>query len=207
MEDVLDLYQTPYDPDIPMICMDEKPYQLLGDVREPLPMKSRSCKKIDHEYKRNGTCSIFLFCEPLTGKARADVSEHRTREDWAHQIHRLLTVDYPHARKIRLVMDQLNTHAISSLYVAFPPAQARALASRLEIHHTPKHGSWLNIAECYLSVLSRECLNRRIPDLQVLRSELCAWNSIHDSNAVPVNWRFTSPDARIRLRSLYPVVL
>lgn len=175
----MDLYQTPYDPDIPMICMDEKPYQLLGDVREPLPMKSRSCKKIDHEYKRNGTCSIFLFCEPLTGKARADVSEHRTREDWAHQIHRLLTVDYPHARKIRLVMDQLNTHAISSLYVAFPPAQARALASRLEIHHTPKHGSWLNIAECYLSVLSRECLNRRIPDLQVLRSELCAWNSIH----------------------------
>ena len=160
MEDVLDLYQTPYDPEIPMICMDEKPYQLLGDVRAPLPMRSGSCKKIDHEYKRNGTCSIFLFCEPLTGKARADMSEHRTREDWAHHIHHLLTVDYPHARKIRLVMDQLNTHAIASLYVAFPPEQARALASKLEIHHTPKHGSWLNIAECYLSVLSRGCLYR-----------------------------------------------
>ena len=207
MEDVLDLYQTPYDPEIPMICMDEKPYQLLGDVRAPLPMKSASCKKIDHEYIRDGTCSIFLFCEPLTGKARADVSKHRTREDWAHQIHRLLTVDYPHARKIRLVMDQLNTHAISSLYVTFPPEQARALASRLEIHDTPKHGSWLNIAECYLSVLSRECLKRRIPDLRLLASELCAWNNSHDVAPAPVNWRFTSQDARIRLRSLYPVVL
>jgi len=207
MEDVLDLYQMPYDPDIPLICMDEKPYQLLGDVRAPLLMKSDSCKKIDHEYKRNGTCSIFLFCEPLTGKARADVSEHRTREDWARQIHRLLTVDYPNTRKIRLVMDQLNTHAISSLYVAFPPEQARALASRLEIHHTPKHGSWLNIAECYLSLLSRECLNRRIPNLQLLASELSAWNNSHDTAPAPVNWRFTSLDARIRLRSLYPVVL
>lgn len=207
MEDVLDLYQTPYAPDIPMICMDEKPYQLLGDVRAQLPMKPHSNKKIDHEYKRNGTCSIFLFCEPLTGKAHADVSEHRTREDWAHQTHRLLTVDYPHARKIRLVMDQLNTHAISSLYVTFPPAQARALASRLEIHHTPKHGSWLNIAECYLSVLSRECLNRRIPNLQLLASELSAWNDSHTAAPAPVNWHFTSPDARIRLRSLYPLVL
>ena len=207
MEDVLDLYQEPYAPEIPMICMDEKPYQLLADVRAPLPVKSGSSKKIDHEYQRNGTCSIFLFCEPLTGKARADVSEHRTREDWARQIHRLLTVDYPHARRIRLVMDQLNTHAISSLYVAFPPEQARALASRLEIHHTPKHGCWLNIAECYLSVVSRECLNRRIPDLHLLASELCAWNNSHDIAPAPVNWRFTSPDARIRLRSLYPVVL
>jgi len=207
MEDVLDLYQIPYDPEIPMICMDEKPYQLLGDVRAPLPMRSGSSKKIDHEYKRNGTCSIFLFCQPLTGKARADVSEHRTREDWAHHIHHLLTVDYPHARKIRLVMDQLNTHAIASLYVAFPPEQARALASRLEIHHTPKHGSWLNIAECYLSVLSRECLYRRISNLQLLTSELCAWSDSHDAAPAPVNWRFTSPDARIRLRSLYPVFL
>jgi len=207
MEDVLDLYQTPYDPEIPMICMDEKPYQLLGDVREPLPMKSRSCKKIDHEYIRNGTCSIFLFCEPLTGKARADVSEHRTREDWAHQIKRLLTVDYPHARKIRLVMDQLNTHAISSLYVAFSPEQVRALASRLEIHHTPKHGSWLNIAECYLSLLSRECLNCRISDLQLLASQLSAWNDSHHAAPAPINWRFSSPDATLRLRSLYHVVL
>ena len=207
MEDVLDLYQTPYNPDIPMVCMDEKPYQLLGDVRAPLPMKSRACRKIDHEYKRNGTCSIFLFCESLTGKARTDVSEHRTREDWAHQIHRLLTVDYPYAKKIRLVMDQLNTHAISSLYVAFPPEQARALASRLEIHHTPKHGSWLNIAECYLSVLSRECLNRRIPNLELLELELSASNDLHNAAPAPVNWRFTSPDARIRLRSLYPIVL
>ena len=203
----MDLYQAPYDPDIPMVCMDEKPYQLLGDVRAPLPMESGSCKKIDHEYKRNGTCSVFLFCEPLAGKARAHALEHRTREDWAHQIHHLLTIDYPHAKKIRLVMDQLNTHAIASLYVAFPPEQARALASRLEIHHTPKHGSWLNIAECYLSVLSRECLNRRIPDLKLLTSELSAWNDSHHLNSAPVNWRFTSPDARTRLRSLYPVVL
>jgi hypothetical protein len=176
-----------------MICMDVKPYQLLGDVREPLPMKPGLCEKTDHEYKRNGTCSIFLFCEPLTGKARADVSEHRTREDWAH--------------KIRLVMDQLNTHAISILYMAFPPERACALASRLEVHHTPKHVSWLNIAECYLSVLSRECLKRRIPDLNLLASELSAWNSSHDSSAAPVNWHFTSHDAEIKLRSLYPVVL
>ena len=135
------------------------------------------------------------------------MSEHRTREDWAHQIHCLLTVDYPYARKIRLVMDQLNTHAISSLYVAFPPERARALASRLEIHHTPKHGSWLNIAECYLSLLSREYLNRRIPDLQLLALELSAWNDSHNFSPVPVNWRFASPDARIRLRSLYPIFL
>lgn len=197
----------PYDPEIPMICMDEKPYQLLGDVRESLPMKPRSCRKIDHEYDRNGTCSIFLFCEPLTGTARAEVMERRTRKDWAHQIRHLLTVDYPHARKVRLVMDQLNTHAISSLYAAFPPAQARALASRLEIHHTPKHGSWLNIAECYLSVLSRQCLKRRIPDLAFLAAELKAWNLQHSVSSQSVNWRFSSCDARIKLRSLYPIVL
>ena len=175
MEDVLDLYQQPYDSDVPVICMDEKPYQLLGETREPIPMKRGRPKRIDDEYVRNGTCSIFLFTEALTGWRHVDPQQHRTKLDWAHQIRRLLEIDYPDCQKIRLVMDNLNTHSISSLYEAFSPSIARSLAKRLEIHYTPKHGSWLNIAEIELSVLSKQCLDRRIDNISLLGSEISSW--------------------------------
>ena len=147
MEDVLDLYQQPYDTDQPVICMDEKPYQLLGETRAAIPMKRGRPKRVDDEYVRNGTCCIFLFTEALTGWRHTDAKEHRTRIDWAHQIQHLLEIDYPDCQKVRLVMDNLNTHGVTSLYEAFPAELARSLARRLEIHYTPKHGSWLNIAE------------------------------------------------------------
>ena len=207
MEDILDLYQLPYDPAIPLICMDEKPYQLLADAREPLPMKPGSCAKVDNEYVRGGTASIFLFCEPLAPWCHVTALYRRTALDWAAQIKELLTVHYPNAPLIRLVMDNLNTHAIASLFKAFPPAEARALAKRLEIHYTPKHGSWLNIAECYLSTLSRQCLNRRIDALNLLNSELFAWERAHRIFNRSVHWHFTTQDARTRLRSLYPILL
>ncbi len=207
MEDILDLYQLPYDPAIPMICMDEKPYQLLGNAREPLPMRQGSCAKLDSEYVRDGTASIFLFCEPLASWCHVTALPRRTALDWAAQIKELLTVHYPDAPLIRLVMDNLNTHTIASLYKAFPPAEARALARRLEIHYTPKHGSWLNFAECYLSTLSRQCLNRRIDELNLLNAELSAWESTHRAPNRSVRWHFTNQDARTKLRSLYPKLL
>lgn len=207
MEDVLDLYQMPYDPAIPMICMDEKPYQLLADAREPLPMRPNSCTKVDNEYIRGGTASIFLFCEPLAAWCHVTALPHRTALDWATQVKELLTVHYPDVPFIRLVMDNLNTHGIASLYKAFPPAEARALAKRLEIHYTPKHGSWLNIAECYLSTLSRQCLNRRIDQLTLLNEELSAWETAHLSLNHSLHWHFATVDARTRLRSLYPLLL
>ena len=207
MEDILDLYQLPYNPAIPLICMDEKPYQLLGNAREPLPMRQGSCAKLDSEYVRGGTACIFLFCEPLAPWCHVTALSRRTALDWATQIKELLTVHYPDAAMIRLVMDNLNTHTAASLYMAFPAAEARALARRLEIHHTPKHGSWLNIAECYLSTLSRQCLNRRIDALDLLNAELFAWERAHRASNRSVHWHFTNQDARTMLRSLYPKLL
>jgi len=204
MEDVLELYQMPYDPDIPMICMDEKPYQLIGETREPLPTIKGSIAKQDYEYIRNGTCSIFLFCEPLAGRRHTIAYKQRTCVDWAMQIKELLTVHYPQAPLIRLVMDNLNTHSVASLYKAFPPNEARQLAKRLEIHYTPKHGSWLNIAEIELSVLSRQCLNRRIHDLDLLNRELACWDSQRNTGASSVRWQYTVDEARTSLMSLYP---
>jgi len=204
MEDILDLYQLPYDPAVPMICMDEKPYQLLADARELLPMRQGSCAKVDSEYVRGGTASIFLFCEPLAPWCHVSALPRRTALDWASQIKELLTVHYPDALRVRLVMDNLNTHEISSLYKAFPAPEAPALARRLEIHYTPKHGSWLNIAECFLSVLSRQCLNRRIHSLDLLNAELSAWENAHRSLHLSVSWHFSTLDARLKLRSLYP---
>lgn len=206
MEDVLDVYHRPYDENCPVICMDEKPYQLLDECRQPIPMKPGDIKRYDSEYVRNGTCSIFVFTEPLKGWRTVCVSERRTRIDWARYIAELLEVHYPSAPKICLVMDNLNTHAIASLYEAFPAAKARALAKRLEIHYTPKHGSWLNIAEIELSVLSSQCLGRRISDIAVLAHELDAWNTSRNRNSSSVNWQFTTDDARIKLRRLYPAV-
>ena len=204
MEDVLDVYARPHDPQVPVICMDEKPCQLLGHVRDPIPARPGRDRKEDSEYVRNGTCSVFVWVEPLAGRRRVAARPRRTRADWAHEVERLLTVDYPHARRVVLVMDNLNTHTLGSLYEAFEPARARTLAQRLEIHYTPKHGSWLNIAEIELSALTRQCLDRRIPDIETLNAELTAWQDATNTNQRQVIWHFTTTDARTRLRHLYP---
>ena len=204
MEDVLAVYARAYDPRRPVVCMDEKPYQLLGQVRDPIPATPGRDRKEDSEYVRHGTCSVFVWVEPLRGWRHVDAQPRRTRIDWARQVERLLTVDYPDAEQVVLVMDNLNTHGIASLYEAFEPGRAFALAQRLEIHHTPKHGSWLNIAEIELSVLARQCLDRRIDNLDVLNTELAAWQHATNANQRQVDWQFTTDDARIKLRHLYP---
>lgn len=206
MEDVLEVYTRPYDEDFPVVCMDEKPYQLLDEVRNPIPMKPGDVKKLDNEYKRNGTCSIFVFTEPLVGWRHTCARERRTKKDWAEQVRVLLDEHYPDVPKVCLVMDNLNTHNISSLYEAFPPKKARRLASRLEIHYMPKHGSWLNIAEIELSVLERQCLGRRIPSLDLLNHEISAWNIDRNNAVKAVDWHFTTSDARIKLKHLYPII-
>jgi DDE superfamily endonuclease len=204
MEDVLAVYTGAYDPARPVVCMDEKPYQLLGHARDPIPASPGSDRKEDSEYVRHGTCSIFVWVQPLQGWRHVDAQPQRTRIDWALQVERLLTVDYPNAEQVILVMDNLNTHNIASLYEAFPPAKAYALAQRLEIHYTPKHGSWLNVAEIELSALTRQCLDRRIDDLDLLNTELAAWQHATNTAHRQVNWQFTTADARIKLRHLYP---
>ncbi len=181
MEDILDIYELPYNPELPVVCMDEKPYQLLGDVAEPLPMHLGQDKKIDSEYKREGTCSIFIFTEPLHGWRHSSVCESRKATDWAEEIKFLLTEYYPKKEKIILIMDNLNTHAISSLYKKFPATEARSYARRLEIHHTPKHGSWLNIAEIELNVMTRQCLARRLDTISKVRQELLAWEKMRNT--------------------------
>ena len=206
MEDILDVYERPYDPTMPVVCMDEKPYQLIGDAREPLPARPGDTQKIDSEYVRNGTCSIFAFIEPLGGKHHVSVREHRTATDWAEEIRYLVDEMYPDAKKIILVMDNLNTHKPASLYKAFPPEVARRILRRLEIHYTPKHGSWLDIAEIELNVMTRQCLNRRIDNIVDLRSELGAWENERNKQQATVNWQFKTADARIKLSSLYPVL-
>jgi hypothetical protein len=204
MEDVLAVYARPYDPARPVVCMDEKPFQFLGQVRDPIPAEPGRDRKEDSEYVRCGTCSIFVFTEPLAGWRRVHALPQRTKIDWARQVKHLLTVDYPDADTVVLVMDNLNTHSIASLYEAFPPDEAFALAQRLEIHHTPKHGSWLNIAEIELSALSRQCLDRRINDLDTLNTELAAWQDSINAEQRQIRWQFTTDDARVKLRHLYP---
>lgn len=205
MEDVLDVYHRPYDEICPVICMDEKPVQLLSETREPIPMKIGDPKREDYEYVRNGTCSIFVFTEPLGGWRSAQVSERRTRKDWAQQVRQLLEVNYPKAPKVCLIMDNLNTHSIASLYETFPPEEARKLAKRLEIHYTPKHGSWLNVAEIELNVMTSQCLGRRFADIGVLANELSSWQVMRNTSHKSVNWHFSTQDARVKLRRLYPV--
>ena len=208
MEDVLEVYSRPYDPARPVICMDEKPYQLLGEVRAPIPAEPGEVEKIDSEYKREGTCSIFIFTEPLAGWRYSEAFEHRTKIDWVQRVKWVLDNQYPDAEKVVLVMDNLNTHVISSLYEAFPPEEAFRLAQRLEIHYTPKHGSWLDIAEIELSVLAAQCLgNRRIPNIGLLNKELSAWETKRNATQKGVDWQFTTADARTKLKRLYPVVL
>ena len=204
MEDILDIYEMPYDPAVPVVCMDEKPYQLLGEVREPLSMRPGDTQKVDSEYMRNGTCSIFVFVEPLGGTRHVSVRERRTAIDWAEEIKYLVDVSYPDCPKIILVMDNLNTHTITSLYKTYPAWEARRIARRLEIHFTPKHRSWLNMAEVELNVMTRQCLSRRIATIDELRQELAAWETRRNKNVARINWQFTTESARTKLISLYP---
>ena len=207
MEDVLDVYELPYDPMRPVVCMDEKPYQLLGEAREPLPMRPGDDQKVDSEYVRNGTCSIFAFVEPLGGTHHVSVHGRRTATDWAMEIKYLSDEMFPGAEKIILVMDNLNTHKVASLYKAFPPDEARRIARRLEVHYTPKHGSWLDIAEIELNVMTRQCLSRRIGTLDQLREELAAWEAERNRDKAVIRWHFQTGDARVKLISLYPTIV
>lgn len=204
MEDILDIYQQPYDPRHPLWCMDEKPYQLLGESREPLPMRRGDVAKVDSEYVRNGTASIFCFIQPHSGSIFHFTEQTRTAVDWAEKVRYLVDHIEPDAEKIVLVMDNLNTHNLGSLYKAFPPQEARRIARKLEVHYTPKHGSWLNIAEIGINIMTRECLGRRIESLDKLRSELAAWNDSYNKDPSPINWQFQADDSRVKLKSLYP---
>jgi hypothetical protein len=204
MEDVLAIYEMPYNQDYPVICMDESCKQLIGDVQEPMACAPGRPARVDHEYVRNGVAEIFLEVEPLTGRRHVEAAEHRTKKDWAWWIKGMLDERYPHAKEVRLVMDNLNTHCPASLYEAFPPSEARRLVARLDIHYTPKHGSWLNMAEIELSALSAQCLNRRIPDLPATQRHIIAWEHDRNNRHPAIRWRFTAADARIKLRHLYP---
>ena len=206
MEDVLEVYHRPYDPERPVVCMDEASKQLIGEVREPLPMQPGRTAKYDSEYERRGTANVFMAVEPLAGKRTVKVADRRTKIDWAHFVQFLLTTVYPEVAKVVLVMDNLNTHSVGSLYEAFDPARARALVERLEIHHTPKHGSWLNMAETELSVLSRQCLNRRIDCKEKMTVEIAAWEQDRNRQETKIDWQFTTADARIKLKRLYPSI-
>ncbi len=204
MEAVLNLYQQPLDPDVPVVNMDEQSVTLRGDTRDPHPAKPGQVKRVDNEYKRNGTAQLFIFTAALAGWRRVSVRERRTATDWAEEVRVLLDEVYPLAKRVILVCDNLNTHNFSSLSKTFGAKAAERLCSRLEIVYTPKHGSWLNIAEIELSVLTRQCLCRRIPDIETLRRETKAWEARRNREAKQVDWHFTTDDARIRLKHLYP---
>ena len=203
MEDVLDVYQRPYDPRRPVVTFDETSRQLTKETRQPVPAAPGRPARVDYEYERNGTANLFLWFEPLVGRRHVKVTDRRTKCDFAVAI-RELADGYPAAEKIVLVMDNLNTHKPASLYEAFPPEEARRLIERLEIHYTPKHGSWLNMAETELSVLARQCLDRRIPDRPTLDAETAAWEQARNAARCRVDWQFTTADARTKLKRLYP---
>ena len=204
LEDVLDVYTRPHDPARPVVCLDETSRQVLADVRPPLPVAAGKSAREDPEYVRHGVANLFLVCEPLRGWRQVVVSDRRTRLDWAACIKDLADVHYPDAEKIVLVMDNLNIHSPASLYEAFPPAEAKRLADRLEIHHTPKHGSWLNMAEIELAILQRQCLDRRLGDREAMTREVAAWVAARNAATKTIAWRFTAADARIKLKRLYP---
>jgi len=204
MEDVLDIYERPHDPRFPVVCMDEQPVQLIGETRLLLPMEPGHPERYDYEYRRNGTAVNFMFTEPLASWRKVSIRQTKTMIDWAQEIQVLLDVDYADAEKVILVCDNLNTHKIASLYVAFEPQEAKRLRDRLEMHFTPKHGSWLNIAEIELSLLTRQCLRQRVPDMETLRREAQGWYEKRNENQKSVDWQFTCEDARVRLKRLYP---
>jgi hypothetical protein len=207
MEDVLEVYTRPYDARFPQVCLDEKSKQLVGEVREPLAVCPGRPARYDYEYEREGTANLFIVSEPLAGWRHISVTERRTKFDWAHRVKELVDVHYPEAEKIVLVLDNLNTHTPAALYEAFVPAEARRIARKLEIHYTPKHGSWLNMAEIELSVLARQCLDQRIPDQETLAEEVSAWEAERNAAESSIDWRFTSADARIKLKHLYPEIV
>ena len=206
MEDVLDVYHRPFDPKRPLVCLDEASKQLIGEVAEPVPAEPGQPERIDYEYVRNGTANLFLISEPLVGWRHVEVTERRTAKDFAEVLRWLVEDVYPEAERVVLVCDNLNTHKPACLYEAFPPERARRIAERLEWHYTPKHGSWLNMAEIELSALSRQCLGRRIESAAEMGREVGAWQDDRNEREVGVQWRFTTADARIKLRKLYPTI-
>jgi hypothetical protein len=206
MEDILEVYKRLYDPLIPVVCIDETNRQLIEETRVPINAKPGQAKRIDYEYKRNGVANLFIMFAPLESKRFIKVSEQRTRKDFAECIKELVDIHYAHAEKIALVMDNLNTHSIGSLYEAFEPAEARRLAEKLEIHYTPKHGSWLNMAEIEIGVLSRQCLSEYIPSMEQMEKEVTSWQFNRNMQGATVNWQFTTGDARVKLKRLYPEI-
>lgn len=204
MEDVLDLYHEPYDPLRPVVCFDEGTKQLIGETRTPIPMRPGERRRYDYEYERNGTCNLFMFCEPLTAWRYVEVTDQRTMVEYAHCLKYLTDVRHPDVEVIRVVQDNLSTHKLAALYKAFAPEEARRIAQRLEFHYTPKHGSWLNMAEIELNALGNQCLDRRIGDKKTLVTEVAAWNQDRNQRAAVVNWQFKTQDARVKLRKLYP---
>lgn len=204
MEDVLAVYEMPYDVEHPVVCMDETCKQLIGEVHEPIACAPGMPERVDHEYVRNGVAEVFLEIEPLTGRRHVTATEHRASKDWAWWIKTMLDERYPSAVRVRLILDNLNTHCLASLYEVFPPQEARRLAERLEIHYTPKHGSWLNMAEIELSALNSQCLDRRIPDLVTMQRHIAAWENARNNRQSKIYWHFFNREARNKLRHLYP---
>ncbi len=207
MEDVLEVYTRPYDPDYPVVCFDESSKQLVAEIIEPLPMEAGQPRRYDYQYERNGVCNLFMMFEPLAPWRHVEVTDQRTAIDYAVQMKSLVDEYYPDAIKITVVHDQLNTHVPASLYKAFAPSEARRILEKLEFHYTPKHGSWLNMAEIEFSVLSRQCLERRIPDRESLQQEVEAWEERRNYQFRTVDWQFTTADARIKLQRLYPSII
>ena len=206
MEDVLATYALPYDPTVPVICMDEASKQLIGEVTTPLPTRPGQPQCVDYEYERRGVCSEFILCEPSTGWRHVQVTERRTKKDWAQCIRELVDVHYPHARKIHLVLDNLNTHTGASLYEALAPDEARCILEKLEFHYTPKHASWLNMAEIEISVMNRQCLDRRIDNIVEIGQEIAAWEKTRNQRKAKIHWTFTIAAARRKLKKLYPSI-
>jgi len=206
MEDVLEIYKRPYNSAIPVICMDEQPTQLIKETRRKIAVEPGKVERVDYEYERNGTATNFMFTEPLGSWRKVNIRQRKTSIDWAYEVKELLDKDYPDAEKVILVMDNLNTHKVASFYEAFEPKKARRLAERLEIHYTPKHGSWLNVAEIELSVFTKQCLDRRIPDMATLQREAKAWYRKRNTNQKAVDWQFTTEKARVKLKRLYPQI-
>jgi hypothetical protein len=206
MEDVLDVYKRPFNLKRPMVCLDETSKQLIGETRIPVPAFPGQLSRYDYEYKRNGVANLFMIFEPLIGKRRVKVTERRTKTDWAYCVREMVDQTYPDAEQIVLVMDNLNTHNKSSLYEAFEPAEAKRVADKLEIHYTPKHGSWLDMAEIELGILGRQCLSRRIENMKQLKKEVSAWEKTRNIKKARVDWQFTTADARIKLKKLYPSI-
>ena len=206
MEDVLEVYKRPYNPDFPIVCLDETNRQLTEETRKAIPVRPGQARRTDYEYRRNGVVNLFMMFEPLQARRHVKVKERRTRKDWAECVRDLVDVHYPKAEKIVLVEDNLNTHSIGSLYEAFPAEEARRLAEKLELHYTPKHGSWLNMAEIEIGVLSRQCLSQYIPTKELMAAEVAAWEQKRNQANATVDWQFTTADARIKLKKLYPEI-